>query len=87
MTTKLKYYRELHNETQEDIAKICGVSKQTVFNWENGFYEMKLSQAIKIANYYNISLDSLVGRDNNVNIIKKIKKDLEEIVANYLNNL
>ena len=39
---RLKELRELHNESQKDIAKLCKVSKQTVLNWENGIHEPKI---------------------------------------------
>ena len=48
------------------LAKDLGVSDSTVSRWKSGSKYMRLSQIVKIANYFNCSLDFLVGRSDNV---------------------
>nr|DAM46207.1 MAG TPA: Helix-turn-helix XRE-family like protein [Caudoviricetes sp.] len=43
--------------TQEEVAKIMGIGKQTIVSWENGNSEPKLSQARKLSDIYKIPLD------------------------------
>jgi len=45
MKNKLKYYRALHNLTQEDLAKKLGVSRQTIIAIEKGKYDPSLKLA------------------------------------------
>ena len=41
-----------------------GTTKQTVFKWENGITVPPLSVVCALADYFNVSLDYLVGRDD-----------------------
>lgn len=53
--------REDMDLTQEDIAKLLGVSRATVNRYENNIYDIKLSYAIKLCKIYKVSLDYLAG--------------------------
>lgn len=57
--TELLYEREINNK---EFAKIMGVTPNTVGRWKNGGTNMRLTQFIAIANYFNCSLDFLAGR-------------------------
>ena len=48
--------------SQRELGKIFGVSTQTILNWENQIYEPNIKQLIQIANYFDVSIDYLVGR-------------------------
>lgn len=53
------------NLTQEQFAEIFGVSQQAVQKWESGSAVPDIEKIVKIAKYFDISLDSLVmGNDN-----------------------
>ena len=41
--------RKNANLSQKDLAKICGVSESTVYNWENGKSEPTVTQAKEIS--------------------------------------
>lgn len=43
--------------TQKQLAKKCGVSESSVFNWENGKSSPKLKHLPKLEKAYGISLD------------------------------
>ncbi len=47
---------------QEQLAKELSVSKGIISLWENGLREPTMNSLILIANYFNVSLDFLVGR-------------------------
>lgn len=51
------------NLTQEKLAKILGVSKTTVCNWENGLTEPSLSQLRKISELSGIPMDFIFVPD------------------------
>ena len=60
---KLKELRKKKGNTQADLARVVGVSTKSVKNWESDISDPDLSHAKAIADYYNVSLDELVGRD------------------------
>ena len=59
---------ELMNEkgiSNNELAEILGVTPCSVGRWKRGVKNMRLTQFIKIANYFNCSLDFLIGRSEN----------------------
>ena len=58
---RLKDLREDRDLTQSDIAKVLGTTYQYYSTYEAGKREMPFSRAIKLAEYYNVSLDYLAG--------------------------
>ena len=56
--------RELRLEKgigQIELALAINVSKGIISLWENGLREPKLSNLISLSNYFEVSLDCLVG--------------------------
>ena len=48
--------------TMYRLAKDLGFSQQTVANWCYGISEPKLSQLVRLADYFEVSIDHLAGR-------------------------
>lgn len=46
---------------QVELAKALGVSKGIISLWENGLREPNMYSLIKLAKYFSVSLDELVG--------------------------
>lgn len=46
---------------QVELAKSIGVSKGIISLWENGCREPNMYSLIKLAQFFNISIDELVG--------------------------
>lgn len=59
---RLKDLREDRDLFQEDIAKILNVGQTTYSAWERGVNEPSITVLITLADFYNVSLDYLVGR-------------------------
>ena len=59
----LKDMRIRNKYNQEDIAEQLGVTKQTISNWEKGKRTPDINHLIKLANIYQVTLDSLIGID------------------------
>ncbi|HIU06187.1 MAG TPA: helix-turn-helix transcriptional regulator [Candidatus Onthoplasma faecigallinarum] len=87
---KLRELRQKRKLTQEDMSKILNLGSTTYKNYENNITEPNIETLIKLANFYNVSLDELVGREadtinlkyldeNEAYLIRKILKmnDLE----------
>lgn len=60
---KLKELRTAENLSQKDLAAILNVSTGTVGNWEVGAREPGYEMTMKIANYFGITIDELLGRN------------------------
>ena len=60
-TDRLKQLRVQNNITQKKLADILNVSQNAVYNWENGKCEPSIDMLKKIANYFDVSFDYLIG--------------------------
>lgn len=68
LSMRLKELRISHSLTQVDFAQKLSVTKQTVSNWENNNIQPSIDMLIKIADYFNISTDYLLGREATMQI-------------------
>nr|WP_236900237.1 MULTISPECIES: helix-turn-helix transcriptional regulator [Clostridium] len=69
---RLKYERLRKDLNQTEMAKLLNVSKQTVSNWENGNRIPDTLTLSKLADFFNCSVDYILGRSENRNgIISK----------------
>ncbi len=62
---KLKNLRVDNDLTQKQIAEIIGCSQQTYSDYENGKYDIPNEVLIKLADYYRVSVDYILGRTKN----------------------
>ena len=80
----LRYYREQAGyKTAKEFADILNIPYNTYTAYENQKREPKLEMLIKIADLLNISLDDLLGREDNYskdNIIKIRNKIMKEVI-------
>ena len=60
---KLMELRKKHGYSQQEIADMLSVSRQTISNWESGQGAPALDKACELARIYKISLDELVGNE------------------------
>ena len=61
---KLKRLRFEKDITQDNLAKVIGVAQQTVGSWEKGKSAPSYEILGKIADYFNVTADYLLGREN-----------------------
>ncbi|MBQ9939894.1 MAG: helix-turn-helix transcriptional regulator [Oscillospiraceae bacterium] len=66
----LRGIREDKDIKQKDIAKYLNVSQNTYSQYETGVISLTAEVLIKLADYYNVSIDYLLDRTNNPNIQK-----------------
>lgn len=62
---RLRLLREDQDLKNKDFARAMNVEPATVSNWENGNRFPKDDLLIKIADYFNCSVDYLLGRTDN----------------------
>ena len=71
---RLKHLRENKGKSQKEIAKVLGTTTQYYGRYELGLTEIPLDRAVKLAEYYKVSLDYLAGRT-------EIKQFADDIIA------
>ena len=59
---RIKELRKSKKMSQSELGKFIGVSQTTVTAWENGRAEPSSSYVAKLATFFNVSTDYLLGR-------------------------
>ncbi len=66
---RLKDLREDNDVKQKELAEYLNIKQNTYSQYENGKREIPLDTLCKLADYYNTSIDYLIGRTDNPNRI------------------
>ena len=67
---RIKELRKSKKMSQSELGKFIGVSQTTVTAWENGRAEPSSSYVAKLATFFNVSTDYLLGRDTKEDNLK-----------------
>lgn len=59
----LKELRKTNGKTQEEIAEYLHISRPTYNGYELGTIQLTTDTLVKLADYYQVSLDYLCGRN------------------------
>ncbi len=62
LNERIKLLRTKKSISQTTLAKTLGVSKQSISNWENDNIMPSIDMLIRIADYFDVSTDFLLGR-------------------------
>lgn len=79
---RLKELRLRENISQQDLARIINTSQQNYNRYENEKVKPDLATLIKLANYFNVSLDYLCDRQWDNKAYIEVWKLSEEQKAN-----
>lgn len=68
---KLKVAREKKNLSQNDVASVLNISRQSISKWENNRNTPDIDNLIRLCNLYDVTLDELISgydesKNNNV---------------------
>lgn len=85
---RLKQLRQSRNLTQAELATQLNVSQGTIGNWESGKRTPDIEMVVRLAQYFNISTDYLLGKSDNMNFSNNIKgnKNIIQQGEIYCNN-
>ena len=61
--TRIKNLRQSRELNQVQLAEKLGVKKQSISNWENDNIMPSIEMLIKIADFFHVSTDYLLGRE------------------------
>ncbi len=70
MENRIRELRKTMKLSQDEMAKLCGVTRQTIHAIENNKYDPTLSLAFKLAKHLNTTVDELLIAGN---LIKEAK--------------
>ena len=59
---RIRDLREDSDKKQIEVAKYLNIDQSTYSDYENGKINVPIEQLIKLADFYDVSLDYLVGR-------------------------
>lgn len=84
---RIKELRENAELRQIDVANATGIDQKTLSNYETGKTNPDSYSLIKLADFFGVSIDYIVGRtdiditskESIVNKIQSIKKELDDI--------
>lgn len=86
----LKKIRQSKNITQAKVSKDLHFAHTTYTAYENEKIQPSTDSIIKIADYFNVSIDELVGREIdiiNLNYIDNTRKNIIKSVLNASDNI
>ena len=63
LNENIKRLRMARGLNQVQFARVMGVSKQCVSNWENDNVMPSIEMLIKIADFFNVTTDYILGRN------------------------
>lgn len=82
---KLKELRKKRGVSQTEIANSINIPQTSYSRYENRVCDPSIDVLIKLADFYNISVDELVGRETdivNLNLLDDTRKNLIKEILN-----
>ena len=84
---RIRDLREDRDLRQSDLAKMVGIDQRTISNYETGKSNPDSDALIRLADFFNVSIDYLVGRvqqdfyysQDKKKVIDNIQQSLEEL--------
>lgn len=80
---RLRYERNNRDVTQTEFGKLFNLSKQAISSYENGVSYPNPEVLIKFADYFDVSVDYLLGRINVRGPYKELKNTLHRCQVLY----
>ena len=63
LAANLRYLRELNKQNQEDTGAVFNITRQAYSNYETMTRTPDLDMLVRIATYYDLTLDQLILQD------------------------
>lgn len=87
MLKNLKKLRNENNVTQQQLADAISVSQQSINKYENHNIEPDISTLIQIADYFNVTVDYLIGKTGDVCADKSCCSSLSRTELQIINKI
>ena len=83
---RIKELRKEKGISQEELAKKIQVKNYSIGDWERDRTEPNINTLIELANYFEVSVDYLIGRtedDGIININTNLQNDEIQLLKEY----
>lgn len=60
----LKNLRIEAGMSQKELASVLKISQQAIYKYENGLAEPELTKLVRMADFFGVSVDYLIGKDD-----------------------
>lgn len=84
---RLKNLREIKGYNQERLAKVLGLSSSTIGMYEQSRRQPDHDTLVKIAEFFDVSIDYLLGRTEIKNITTPYNSETEKELFNIIKKL
>ena len=81
--SRLRQLRDETKITQQELAKRLAIDRTTYIGYEKNRREPDIDTIIKIANYYSVTLDYLVGRTIQAQSVIEFSYEEIELIKKY----
>ena len=61
---RIRELRKQSRLSQQALADQIGVFRNTISNWETGYSQISLENAKKVAEYFGVTIDYLLGSES-----------------------
>ena len=88
LNENIKSLRLARGISQVELAKVLGVTKQTISNWENNNIQPSIEMLVSLADYFGTSTDYLLGR-NKINMVdlEGLPSDVHQHIIQIINDI
>ena len=88
---RIQTIRKSRGESQAELGKALGIHREVIKTWEDGTRQIKAPDLIALADYFDCTIDFLVGRSDNLTRDKDVQEicdyiGLSAATVNYLHN-
>lgn len=84
---RLRYLREKRKLSQLELAKKLDMPNQNLSNYERGFRQPDYETLNKIADFFDVTADYLLGRSDDPQLTEKEEKEVDKETKELLNLL
>lgn len=84
---RIKFLREQKDINQSEFAKILGIANSTLSQYETGQRIPSDEIKLKIANYFKVTIDYLLGNSSESTTIESENQDISLIMTNLKEKL
>lgn len=85
--SNIKLLRELNHLNQKELAERLNIATSTLSQYENNIRVPSDDIKIKIADYFNVTIDYLLGRSTNPKLDHKEERDIQKDLAAWKKDL
>lgn len=82
LSDNIRSFRKEHSLTQEQLAEVLGVTTGAVYKWEAGLSIPDLSLIVEMADFFDTSMDVLIGYEMKNNRVEETLNRIREYIYN-----